>query len=91
MDLSNLLEVMPTANSVGGLTHIFGTSVYQAVKLLMYALAALLGTIGGLRIYALWNVSGRAHIHIDAQVVGWMSGCIFFIISSFFISAVFNV
>lgn len=91
MGLIYFLDVMPQAASVGGLTHIFGTSVYQSVTLLTYALAALFGTIGGLRIYALWNISGRAHIHIDAQVVGWMSACIFFIISGFFISAVFNV
>lgn len=91
MDIFYLLDVMPKASSLPGLTHQFGGSIYQSVHYLMYALAALFGTIAGLRIYALWNISGRAHIHIDAQVIGWMSACVFMIIANVFISVVFNV
>lgn len=86
-----LLDIMPKANSLSGLTHEFGSSTYPAVHLLIWALAGIFGIIGGLRIYALWNVSGRAHIHIDAEVVGWMAACIFLVIANIFIGVIFNV
>lgn len=87
-----LLDAMPHLKSLPDFTYqVKSFEIYGAIKMLVYAIAGLLGLAGGIRIYSLWNISGRAHIHIDAQVIGWFSACVFLIVADFAISSVFGV
>ena len=62
--------------------------VYYSLRMLCYALSGVFGLVGALRIYSLWNIHGKHHIQIDAQVVGWISAAIFFECANFFIKVV---
>ena len=48
----------------------------------------MIGLIAGLRIYNLWNVDGRHHVHIDAQVISWGAAAIFLLVATLFINVV---
>ena len=63
------------------------TSLYYSVQLLCYAFSGITGLIGAIRIYSLWNIHGRHHVHIDSQLVAWVGAAIFFLCASFFINA----
>ena len=54
------------------ITGSFRGQVFPALKFLGYSLAGVIGLIGAIRIYNLWNVNGRHHVHIDAQVIAEM-------------------
>ena len=46
----------------------------------------MLGLIAGLRVYNLWNVNGRHHVHIDSQVISWGAAAIFLVVATAFIN-----
>jgi len=46
----------------------------------------VLGLIAGLRVYNLWNVNGRHHVHIDSQVISWGAAAIFLVVATAFIN-----
>jgi hypothetical protein len=62
--------------------------VYYSLRMLCYALSGIFGLAGALRIYSLWNIHGKHHIQVDAQVIGWISAAIFFICANLFIKVV---
>lgn len=85
MLIHHFLDVMPT----GGLSDInwsFKYEIWPLLKMLCYAIATMLGLIAGLRIYNLWNVDGRHHVHIDAQVISWGAAAIFLVVATAFIN-----
>jgi len=83
--LIRLLDIMPT----GSLTDInssFKTGIWPLIKNLCYSAASVLGLVAALRVYNLWNVNGRHHVHIDAQVISWGAAAIFLIVATAFIN-----
>jgi Domain of unknown function (DUF4134) len=62
--------------------------VYYSLRMLCFALSAVFGLVGALRIYSLWNIHGKHHIQIDAQVIGWIGAAIFFECANLFIKVV---
>ncbi len=71
------------------ITGSFRGQVFPALKFLGYSLAGVIGLIGAIRIYNLWNVNGRHHVHIDAQVIGWISACIFLLLAMMLVDWIF--
>ena len=85
MMMQVLIDIMP----IGGLKEItwsFKHEIWFGVKLLCYAIASVLGLVSALRIYNLWNVNGRHHVHIDAQVISWGAAAIFLVVATAFIN-----
>lgn len=62
--------------------------IYVALSRLSFAVGAVSGLLGGLRVYNNWQM-GRHHI--DVQVIGWFSACIFLATIGFFLSGLFGV
>jgi hypothetical protein len=65
------------------------TDVASAVGNLCWILCGATGLVGALRIYNKWQLSGRHHFHIDAEIVGWFGAAIFFVIARAFIDLIF--
>lgn len=84
-----LSDILPT----GSLREIAGGlhGSYRYLKLLCCAVCCFCGLWAGLRVYSLWNIQGRAHVHIDAEVIAWTAAAVFFGVAAFFIEAVFPV
>lgn len=85
MIVQNLLDIMPTG-SLPDITWSFKHEIWFEVKILCYAIAGVLGLVSGLRVYNLWNVNGRHHVHIDAQVISWGAAAIFLVVATAFIN-----
>ena len=85
MLIYHFLDVMPTG-SLSDINSSFKHEIWPLLKMLCYAIAAMLGLIAGLRIYNLWNVDGRHHVHIDAQVISWGTAAIFLVVATAFIN-----
>lgn len=79
------MDIMPTG-SLSDINSSFQHEIWPLLKMLCYAIAAMLGLIAGLRIYNLWNVDGRHHVHIDAQVISWGAAAIFLVVATAFIN-----
>lgn len=62
--------------------------IYVALSRLSFAVGAVSGLLGGLRVYNNWQM-GRHHI--DIQVISWFSACIFLATIGFFLSGLFGV
>ena len=61
---------------------------YDHLSSLVLIIGAICGLVGGLRVFNNWQL-GRHHI--DAQVAGWVSSCIFLSLLSVFIRALYGV
>jgi len=85
MGIHQVLDIMPTG-SLSDINSSFKHEIWPLLKMLCYAIAAMLGLIAGLRIYNLWNVNGRHHVHIDAQVISWGAAAIFLVVATAFIN-----
>ncbi|MDE3185106.1 MAG: DUF4134 family protein [Bacteroidota bacterium] len=85
MGIHQVLDIMPTG-SLPEINSSFKHEIWPLLKMLCYAIAAMLGLIAGLRIYNLWNVNGRHHVHIDAQVISWGAAAIFLVVATAFIN-----
>lgn len=85
-----LLDIMPSG-SWGSLSNGLKNDVYYPLNYLCWCVSAICGLVGALRIYKLWNIHSRHHIHIDTQVVAWIGAAIFFILANTFIKIVLMV
>jgi hypothetical protein len=85
MLINHLLDIMPTG-SLSDINWSFKHEIWPLLKILCYGVAAVLGLVAGLRIYNLWNVDGRHHVHIDAQVISWGAAAIFLVVATAFIN-----
>ena len=65
------------------------SGVAEAVGNLCWILCGVSGLTGALRIYNKWQLHGRHHFHIDAEIVGWFGAAIFFVIAHAFINLLF--
>ena len=54
--------------------------------LLIYAIGAIVGTVGGIRIYNKWTNGDQ---DINKEIVGWGGACVFLLIVPTFIAAMF--
>jgi hypothetical protein len=63
--------------------------ISMVVDDLCFSLCAVFGLIGGLRIYNKWQLHGRHHFHIDAEIAGWFGASLFFLAANVFIDYVF--
>jgi len=86
----NLAEILPSG-SWGNMAGQMRSDVYIPLTYLCWALAAVFGLVAALRVYALWNINGRAHLHIDAKVYAWIGAAMFFVLANTFIKTVLNV
>ena len=80
-----LLDIMPSG-SLADINSSFKTGIWPLLKILCYAVAGVIGLVAGLRVYNLWNVNGRHHVHIDAQVISWGAAAIFLVVATAFIN-----
>ncbi|HET7119381.1 MAG TPA: DUF4134 family protein [Hanamia sp.] len=87
MSILHFLDIMPTG-SLPGINSSFKHEIWPLLKILCYTVAALIGLIAGLRVYNLWNVNGRHHVHIDSQVISWGAAAIFLLVATLFINVV---
>ena len=85
MLINHFLEIMPTG-SLSDINWSVKHEIWFSLKLLCYAVALVLGLVSGLRVYNLWNVNGRHHIHIEAQVIAWIAAAIFLVVATGFIN-----
>ena len=85
MLINHLLDIMPTG-SLSDINLSFKYEIWPLLKILCYAVAAVLGLVAALRVYNLWNVDGRHHVHIDAEVISWGAAAIFFVVATTFIN-----
>ena len=83
--LIHLLDIMPTGR-LSDINSSFKTGVWPLLKILCYAVAGVLGLVAALRVYDLWNVKGRNHVHIDSQVISWGAAAIFLIVATAFVN-----
>jgi len=84
-----LLLISCCAYGVPGLGALRGArqdivGVYPALANLCLIVGALVGTIGGLRIYIIWNRGDR---NIGFEILGWFGSCLFLVLSGAFIKA----
>jgi len=61
---------------------------YDSLGDLAFAIGAVSGLLGGLRIYSNWQAGKH---HIDAQVMGWFFSCLFLSIIGASIKLLFGV
>ena len=85
MHFIHLLDIMP-AGSLTDINSSFKTGTWPLLKILCYAVAGVIGLVAGLRVYNLWNVNGRHHVHIDSQVISWGAAAIFLVVATAFIN-----
>lgn len=86
-----LMAVAPTYAQAGGSAALGNAastiSGYMAdLKLLIYAIGGIVGTVGGVRIYNKWTNGDQ---DINKEIVGWGGACIFLLIVPTFIDAMF--
>lgn len=61
---------------------------YGTVATLIFAIAAIVALVGGIRIFLAWNSGDR---DIGKMVVGWFGACIFLVAIGAIITAFFGV
>ena len=88
--LTFFLESLPS-DSWNGIAGQMRRDIYYPLTYLCWCLASVFGLVTALRVYALWNINGRANLHIDAKVYAWIGAAIFFVLANTFIKAVLRV
>jgi len=81
------------AQATGGTTGINAatsslTSYVDPVSTLTLAIGAVVGIVGGIRVYIQWNSGDR---DINKEVMGWGGSCIFLVLVSVVIKAFFGI
>jgi hypothetical protein len=86
-----ILTVTPVLAQSGGASALSNAATdisnyMGSLKTLIYAIGAIVGVVGGLRIYNKWSNGDQ---DINKEVVGWGGACIFLLLVPTFISAIF--
>lgn len=61
---------------------------YVALSRLSFAVGAVSGILGGLRVYNNWQMGKH---QIDVQVISWFGACLFLATMGFFLSGLYGV
>jgi len=95
LSLSTLLLLAQTllAQTGGGTTGINAatsslTAYVDPVSTLTLAIGAVVGIIGGVRVYIKWNSGDQ---DINKEIMGWGGSCLFLVLVSVVIKAFFGV
>jgi len=85
--------IQAAAQATGGTTGINAatsslTSYVDPVSTLTLAIGAVVGIVGGIRVYIQWNSGDR---DINKEVMGWGGSCIFLVLVSVVIKAFFGI
>ncbi|MFD2285967.1 DUF4134 domain-containing protein [Pedobacter petrophilus] len=95
MSLATVLGLVQTvtAQTGGGTTGINAatsslTSYVDPVSTLTLAIGAVVGIIGGVRVYIKWNSGDQ---DINKEIMGWGGSCLFLVLVSVVIKAFFGV
>ena len=64
------------------------TSYVDPVSMLCLAIGAVVGIIGGVRVYIKWNSGDQ---DINKEIMGWGGSCLFLVLVSVVIKAFFGV
>ena len=86
----DFLDILPSG-SWSGIAGQMKGNVYVPLTFLCWSLAGIFGLVAALRVYALWTINGRHHLHIDAKVYAWVGAAIFFILANSFITSALRV
>jgi hypothetical protein len=62
--------------------------IYVAISRLAFAIGAVSGLLGGLRVYTNWQMGKH---HIDVEVISWFGACLFLATIGFFLSGLYRV
>ncbi|WP_277111873.1 DUF4134 domain-containing protein [Chryseobacterium taklimakanense] len=63
-------------------------SYWEPIKLIIQAIGAVVGLIGGVRIYNKWTNGDQ---DINKEIVGWAGACLFLVIVPQFVGAFFGM
>lgn len=61
---------------------------YFNISDLVLVTGAISGLLGGLRVFIMWQTGKH---HVDAQVIGWLLGCIFLSLVGSVLKIVFSI
>jgi hypothetical protein len=88
MLLGSMLNVYLAVPGISGINNASQdiSSFYTALANLSLAIGALVGMIGGLRIFILWQKGER---EIEFEIMGWLGSCIFLILLGGITKAIF--
>jgi hypothetical protein len=64
-------------------------SYFQTGTQLMYAIGALVGLVGAIRVFVLWNSGHRDEVNRAAA--GWFGSCVFLVVVALIIQSFFGV
>ena len=87
------LAVAPLLAQTGGAGALAGAntsirSYWGPIKLIIQAIGAVVGLIGGVRIYNKWTNGDQ---DINKEIVGWAGACLFLVIVPQFVGAFFGM
>lgn len=82
-----LIDIVPSGDSLESIKDGM-SALYWKIETLCYAFAALLGIVGGFRVYQNWQIHGHHHVHIDFEILSWFSACLFFLLAAAFVEFV---
>ena len=83
------LHLIPELLQVSSITSGIRRRVFLGMQYLGYSIAAICGLVGAIRIYNLWQINGRHHIHIDSEIVKWVGASVFLVLAMTFVDRVF--
>lgn len=86
-------SLAPLSAQYGGASALSGanTSIrayWEPMKLIIQAIGAVVGLIGGVRIYNKWTNGDQ---DINKEIVGWAGACLFLVIVPQFVGAFFGL
>jgi hypothetical protein len=64
------------------------SALYWHVEMLCYAFAAVLGLVGGFRVYQNWQIHGHHHVQVNHEIFSWFSASVFFLLAAAFVEFV---
>jgi hypothetical protein len=75
----SIFQAYAAAPGISGINRATGdvATFYQPLANLSLAIGALVGTVGGIRIFILWQKGQR---DIEWEIMGWMGSCIFLVL-----------
>lgn len=87
------MAVAPALAQAGGAGALAGAntsirSYWEPIKLIIQAIGAVVGLIGGVRIYNKWTNGDQ---DINKEIVGWAGACLFLVIVPQFVGAFFGM